>query len=77
MKYKEHVCLVLEKLQAYSLYAKLSKCNFDKEQVDFLGYMVSTAGVSIEKDWVATVRDWPVPTSIRELQVFLGFANFY
>ena len=76
-EHDKHVHLVLEKLQAYGLYTKLSKCDFDKEQVDFLSYVVSTDGVSMEKDQVATIQDWPVPTSIQELQVFLGFANFY
>jgi hypothetical protein len=52
-----HVCLVLEKLHAHRLYAKLSKCKFNKEQVDFLGYVVSSTKVSIENDWVASVRD--------------------
>ena len=49
-EYTEYVRQVLERLQAYSLYAKLSKCYFDTTEVDFLRYIVSTNGVSIEKD---------------------------
>ena len=43
----------------------------------FLGYTVSTVGVSIDRSRVATVEDWPTPTTFREVQVFLRFANFY
>jgi hypothetical protein len=45
--------------------------------VAFLGYTVSTAGVSMDRSRVAIVEDWPTPTTFREVQVFLGFANFY
>jgi Reverse transcriptase (RNA-dependent DNA polymerase) len=45
-----HICLVLKKLYAYRLYIKLSKCKFNKEQVDFLGYIVSSTKVFIEND---------------------------
>ena len=76
-KHDDHVRLVLERLRSYGLYVKLSKCEFDKDLVDFLGYVVSTTDVSMEKDRVATIQGWPTPKSIKDLQVFLGFANFY
>jgi hypothetical protein len=53
------------------------KCKFFTDEVAFLGYTVSTAGVSMDRSRVATVEDWPTPTTFREVQVFLGFANFY
>ena len=73
----EYVRQMLERLQAYSLYAKLLKCYFDTTKVDFLRYVVSTNGVSIEKDQVSAIIGWPTPNLFREVQVFLGFANFY
>lgn len=72
-----HVCQVLERLQAANLYVKLSKCEFDATQVDFLGYVISTDGVAMEQDRIKTVSEWPTPTSFKEVQIFLGFANFY
>ena len=54
-EHDQHVRLVLKKLRAYRLYAKLSKCEFNKEQVNFLGYIVSSTRVSMENDWVITV----------------------
>ena len=72
-----HVRLVLQKLREYNLYVKLSKCTFDAEQIEFLGFVVGQAGISMEPSKVDTIATWPVPKTQREMQVFLGFANFY
>jgi hypothetical protein len=72
-----HVREVLARLRKFALYASLKKCFFFQQEVEFLGYIVSTAGVSIDPSRIATVVDWPVPRSFHEVQQFLGFANFY
>jgi hypothetical protein len=56
---------------------KPSKCVFNTKEVEFLGFIVNTKGVVIEPSQIETICDWLVPTSFREVQVFLGFANFY
>jgi len=76
-EHEEHVKMVLERLRQYNLYANLKKCQFKTKSVEFLGFVVSTEGVSMEPSRVQTVQEWPTPTSVRELQVFLGFTNFY
>jgi hypothetical protein len=75
--HESHVNLVLERLKEYGLYVKLSKCEFSTKEVDFLGYRVGTDGVSMDPRRVAAIQEWPVPKSFRDIQVFLGFANFY
>jgi hypothetical protein len=56
----------------------LAKCEFDIERVEFLGFVVSPGGVEMEASRVTAIREWPAPkNSIREVQVFLGFTNFY
>ena len=75
--HEEHVRKVLEALIEAGLYCKLSKCVFGVREIDFLGYIVNTDGVAMEKSRVSTIQDWPEPQSIHEIQVFLGFANFY
>ena len=72
-----HVEMVLLRLRKYRLYVKLEKCEFHVTTVGFVGYVISPTGVSMEEDRVTTVRDWPEPASHRDVQVFLGFANFY
>jgi Reverse transcriptase (RNA-dependent DNA polymerase)/RNase H-like domain found in reverse transcriptase len=72
-----HVAEVLRRLRKYGLYAKLSKCQFGVNIVDFLGYVLSPGGVAMECSWVDMIAEWPEPKSFRDIQIFLGFANFY
>ena len=72
-----HVRMVLERLREYELYINLKKCSFHVTSIDFLGFIVSVDGVSMEKSRVDAIREWPYPTTFREVQVFLGTANFY
>ncbi|XP_039213407.1 uncharacterized protein LOC120314410 [Crotalus tigris] len=77
---EEHVALVrkgLEKLLEAKLYVKLSKCEFHRTRLDYLGYRISVAGVEMDPLKVKAVLDWQAPTTRRQLQSFLGFANFY
>uniref|UniRef100_A0A673Z7X0 Gypsy retrotransposon integrase-like protein 1 n=1 Tax=Salmo trutta TaxID=8032 RepID=A0A673Z7X0_SALTR len=76
----EHVSLVrkvLGRLLEHNLYVKAEKCEFFKRAVSFLGYRISTSGVEVECDRVTAVRNWPTPATVKEVQRFLGFANYY
>jgi hypothetical protein len=68
---------VLAKLREHGLYAKLEKCEFDKSLVEFLGYVISPYGVSMDKSKVKTIQCWATPSLVKDVQHFLGFANFY
>ncbi len=59
------------------MYANLKKCRFHQDEVRFLGYIVSYQGIRMEEERIKAVRDWPKSQSVRDIQVFLGFANFY
>ena len=76
-EYVKYVKVVLQRLQEFGLYIKLSKCKFHVKGVDFLRFRVDIDGVSMDKSRVQTIQEWPVPSSFREIQVFLGFTNFY
>jgi Reverse transcriptase (RNA-dependent DNA polymerase) len=65
--YEEHVRKVLERLRQYSLYAKLSKCLFSVEELEFLDYIIGILGISMDYRRVATIRDWLTPTIYREI----------
>lgn len=72
-----HVRAVLERLIKNKLYAKLEKCEFHQTSISFLGYTIGAAGVAMDEQKVNGVLKWPKPITIKELQRFLGFANFY
>ncbi|THC87561.1 hypothetical protein EYZ11_012993 [Aspergillus tanneri] len=73
----EHVTAVLERLRQFGLYAKLSKCSFHVKSVEYLGFIITPSGIQMEESRVATIQAWPEPTTVREIMIFLGFANFY
>lgn len=75
--HESHVKKVLEKLRAAGLYVKAQKCEFDVPEVGFLGFRIGRSGVSMDPAKVSCILNWPVPTSVHDIQVFLGFANFY
>ncbi|KAK3569659.1 hypothetical protein QTP86_002643 [Hemibagrus guttatus] len=68
---------VLARLQKHHLYIKLEKCEFHRPMVTFLGYVISHQGVETDMVKVWAVTEWHAPSTVQELQCFLGFANFY
>ena len=73
----EAVRWVLDVLRKYGLYANLKKCRFHKDEVRFLGFVVSRDGIKMEKERINAVKKWSEPQSVRDIQVFISFANFY
>ena len=73
----EAVRWVLGELRKHGLFANLKKCRFHQEEVRFLGYIVSSQGICMEEERINAVKAWPEPKSIRDIQVFIEFANFY
>lgn len=75
--HEKHVRCVLELLRKHHLYGKLSKCEFFKTSVSFLGHVVGERGISMEEDKVKAIREWPAPTNVRGIRSFLGLAGYY
>ena len=71
------VCWILNQLQKCSFFANLKKCWFHQDEVRFLEYMVLSKRISIKAKRIEIVKDWPELKSVRNIQVFLNFANFY
>jgi RNase H-like domain found in reverse transcriptase/Reverse transcriptase (RNA-dependent DNA polymerase)/Integrase zinc binding domain/Ty3 transposon capsid-like protein/Chromo (CHRromatin Organisation MOdifier) domain len=72
-----HVTKVLQRLQDCRLFVKIEKSSFHQDTVDFLGYRVSASGLLMDLSKIKTIQSWPIPKDIRDIQSFLGFANFY
>jgi hypothetical protein len=68
---------VLRLLEANDLFLKPQKCFFEKAEIKYLGLIISADGVKMDPKKVEGVLNWPRPTKVKELQAFLGFANFY
>ena len=76
-EHEHHLRTVLHILRENQLSAKLSKCEFNRPQLHFLGHVVGRDGISVDPDKIAVIRDWPVPTNLKQLQAFLGLANYF
>ncbi|KAI2665820.1 Transposon Tf2-6 polyprotein [Labeo rohita] len=73
----QHVRAALQRLIKHQLYCKEEKCEFHQEKIAFHGYIISPERVAMDERKVNAVHNWPRPTTLKELQRFLGFANFY
>jgi len=68
---------VLRRLEENDLFVKLEKCVWKVKEVGFLGVIIGEDGVRMEKEKVQGVIEWPVPRSVKDVQKFLGLANYY
>ena len=59
------------------LYVKLEKCKWKVREVRFLGVIIGPEGIIMEEKKVKAVIDWPVSKSVKDIQKFLGLANYY
>lgn len=77
---EEHLVYIDKILLALSenkLTASPGKCSFFQDSVKFLGFVISTTGISMDPEKLKSISEWPFPRSLKDLQCFLGFANFY
>ena len=76
-KHHQHVKKVLKCLYKAGLYTKVEKCEFYSESVEYLGYILSPSGLTMSNNKVKIIQDWQEPKKVKDIQSFLGFANFY
>ncbi|OQE59201.1 hypothetical protein PENNAL_c0337G04262, partial [Penicillium nalgiovense] len=55
----------------------LSKCEFAVTKTKFLGFIVSTDGIAVDPEKISVVQSWKPPSTVKGVQSFLGFCNFY
>ena len=68
---------MLTALQRYDLHLKISKCSFNAMKVNFLGFKINTEGIYMNLKRIQAVKEWLPSENVHEIQVFLGFVNFF
>ncbi|GBP78797.1 hypothetical protein EVAR_65306_1 [Eumeta japonica] len=76
-QHHRHLKALFSCLDTYGITINLSKCAFENDKIDFLGYEVSTSGISSLEEKFKAIVAYPRPKSIVELRRFLGMLNFY
>lgn len=77
--FNEHLSLlskVLETLSKYNIKLKLSKCDFFRSEVEFLGHLVSSSGIKKTPAYINKITEYPIPENVGQLREFLGLINF-
>ena len=77
---EDHIALtkkVLECLQEHQLALSPEKCEWQMSKVNLLGFIISENGIEMDQEKIRTVLEWQEPTTVKEVQSFLSFANFY
>ena len=76
-EHREVVREVLSRLQKHDLYLRPEKCEFERDQVEYLGLVIKEGKVSMDPAKVKAVTEWPTPRNLKDVRSFVGFANFY
>ena len=73
----EHIKIVMDVLRDNKLFAKMSKCVFAVQQVEYLEHVISEQGVATDPQKIAAIVEWPTPDTVTKLRSFLGLAGYY
>lgn len=75
--HKQHVREVLQRLREAKLFINPQKCEWHTDTTEYLGFVVTAEGLTINPDRLEAIRSWPMPTCVRDIRVFIGFMNYY
>ena len=76
-EHAEHLRLTLQLLREHQLYEKLSKCDFYRDRIQYLGHVISKEGISVDPEKIEAIMNWPTPRNVRDVRYFMGLAGYY
>ena len=68
---------ILRRMEADNLYLKPEKCMWKVKEIDFLGLVIREDGIEMQEEKMSGVLEWPRPKTVKNVQKFLGLANYY
>ena len=74
---EERTVRFLKIVERHNLCFKRSKCDFNMEEITILGVIVEKGQVKMKQEKIKAVKEWKTPTKVKDVESFLGFANFY
>eukprot|EP00253_Pinus_taeda_P009116 PITA_09116 len=76
-EHQEHLRMVLQTLREHQLYAKFSKCDFLKEEIQYLGHVITKNGIVVDPEKIKSIMDWPIPKDVADIRSFMGLVGYY
>ncbi|MDA4119333.1 MAG: reverse transcriptase domain-containing protein [Thaumarchaeota archaeon] len=77
LAHEGHVKQVIDRLRAAGLQADIKKCEFGVKKTKYLGFIIGVDGVQVDPEKIQVVASWQYPRTVKGVQSFLGFCNFY
>jgi hypothetical protein len=77
LEHEEHVRKVLQRLRQAGLQADIKKSEFSVKRTKYLGFIISTDGIETDLEKTSVIDQWEEPRTVKGVQSFLGFCNFY
>ena len=74
---EERTVQFLKIVEKHNLCFKRSKCNFNMEEISILGVVIGKEQIQMEQEKIKAVKEWKMPTKVKDVESFLGFTNFY
>ena len=71
------VRLVLQRFRSLGVSLQLTKCEFTKTEVEFLGMIVGCGCIHMDPAKLSAIKAWPPPKTVKAVRALLGFCNFY
>ena len=75
--HNERIAEIIKMLEENNLYVKSEKCKWKVREIGFLEVVIGPEGIKMEEEKVKGVLDWPTPKCVKDVQKFLGLANYY
>jgi len=76
-EHDEHLRIVFQTLRKHKLYAKFDKCNFYKNEIQYLGHVISTKYIVVDPEKIKAIIEWSVPKDIAYIWSFMGINGYY
>ena len=76
-EHEENLRLTLQLLREHQLYAKLNKCDFYRDRIQYLGHIISEEGISVDPEKIEAIMNWPTPRNVTNVRSFMGLAGYY
>ncbi|KAI3382314.1 hypothetical protein SNEBB_001885 [Seison nebaliae] len=73
----EHLRLILDRLRLYGLKIKLEKCKFFRQDLEYLGYLITPEGIKPTSEKISAIKNAIRPNSHKTLESFIGLASYY
>ena len=76
-EHDEHLWIVLQTLRKHKLYAKFDKCAFFQKEIQYLGHVISSEGITVDPEKIKSIMECPVPKDVADIRSFMGITGYY